>query len=134
MIIALDFDSPIVRTSWELDMDFLNSEAVKSLRTRLEEVEYMAKTERDPAFLNIMISESFTKFFLALIGDCSQYIKSSCDGPSFFDYKKFLRSPNHCDNIRGFLHNFVKTAMFNSFVDSKFRVPIFCCTHKEPIG
>ena len=134
MILALDIDQPIIRTSWEVDIGFLNSDAVKALRSRLEEVEYLSKIEQDLALLNNMISESFTKFFLTLIGDCSQHIKSSCQGPSTLDYKQFLRSPNHCENIRGFLHDFIKTAMFNSFIDSKFRVPIFCSTHKEPIG
>ena len=50
-----------------------------------------------------------------------------------FQYRQFLKSSSHCENIRNFLSNFVKTAMFNAFIDSKFRVPIFCSTHKEQI-
>ena len=45
MIIHLDYDNPIVSSSWEINQSFNNCEAVLSLRSRLEHVEKIAKQE-----------------------------------------------------------------------------------------
>ena len=134
MIVDLDLEMPICKTSWDYDESFMHSEAVKSLTERLEDVDTVAKNEYDVALLNVMITEAFTKFFLAIIGDCSKYIKSSCERPfPHFERQKFLKSATLCPKTKEFLHTFTQTAMFNSFIFTKFRMPLYCVTHQSSL-
>ena len=135
MIVDLDYETmPICKTSWDYDETFMNCEAVKSLTERLEDVEVVAKNEYDSALLNVMITDAFTKFFLAIIGDCSKYIKSSCHAPlPNFERTQFLKSATLCRRTKEFLATFTQTAMFNSFIFAKFRMPMYCSTHQSSI-
>jgi hypothetical protein len=53
----------------------LPPDLVMVLKDRLEVVEVLTDEEENSPALSIMISEAFTKFFLGLIGDLSQFIK-----------------------------------------------------------
>ena len=135
MIVDLDYEAmPICKTSWDYDEAFMNCESVKCLIERLEDVETVTKNEYDSALLNVMITEAFTKFFLAIIGDCSKYIKSSCHTPiPKFERQQFLNSATLCRRTKEFLATFTQTAMFNSFIFAKFRMPIYCTMHQSSI-
>ena len=117
-IIHLDCDNPILSSMAE-EEEFLAVDLVIALRDRLKVVEVLSDDEDQscPA-LNIMISEAFTKFFLGLIGDVTQFIKPSDEnGQPIFKLSKFLKDST--EDLMGLLDQFAKTAMFQAFIELK---------------
>ena len=70
-----------------------------------------------------MVSEAFLSFFVRMVGHFSQHVKHGSGGqPGVFQRKSFCKAVEHRAN-RPFVKNFIKTQMFDMFIQEVERQP-----------